>query len=76
MLMAPRTVTSRLGNSAIATLLAEYTEAPASFTITFVGFCESVFNTSVTKVSVSRPAVPLPMAISSIWWVWIRCFSA
>ncbi len=72
MLIAPRAVRSRSGNSSIATSLAEYTLAPASLTRTLTGLGSSCPRTSATKLSVSRPAVPLPMATSSTWCFRIR----
>ncbi len=63
--MAPRMVTSSSGNSSRAASLALYTLAPASLTIT-TGTASSWKCRSVsrTKVSVSRPAVPLPTAMA------------
>ena len=40
-------------------MLAEYTDAPASLTITY--FTSVPFTVSAANLSVSRPAVPLPM---------------
>ena len=63
---APRMETSNSGSSAAANSLAEYTEAPASLTLTRVslrsGFAVII---SATTASVSRLAVPLPIAIKS-----------
>ena len=61
---APRTVMSLSGNSSRATSLAEYIDAPLSFTITIGRLAGSPRD--LAKASVSRPAVPLPMAIASI----------
>ena len=64
---APRIDTSRSGNSLAASSDAEYTDAPASDTITFTGLGASpgnAANTSPTSFSVSRLAVPLPIAIN------------
>ncbi|MOA28605.1 hypothetical protein D3C78_1495580 [compost metagenome] len=65
---APRIDTSRSGNSLAASSEAEYTEAPASLTMTLVslrpGTC---LIRSAASLSLSRLAVPLPMAISSTW---------
>ena len=62
---APRIDTSRSGNSLAASSEAEYTEAPASETTIFCNRASGYFfMTSWTSLSVSRLAVPLPMAIS------------
>ncbi len=63
---APRRDTSRSGSSWEANAEAEYTDAPASDTTTLVSFssgCRAI--SSAASLSVSREAVPLPMAISS-----------
>ena len=63
---APRSVTSRPGSSADAYADAEYTDAPASLTITFVIFRPGLAATSSpASLSVSRDAVPLPIATRS-----------
>ena len=63
---APRMDTSRSGSSSRATSLAEYTEAPASLTTTTCGDVRPRSRSvSRTSVSVSRDAVPLPIAMSS-----------
>src|SRR5690606_35521572 len=72
LLAAPRRLTSTSGISWLANSLAEYTEDPASLTTTFcspwqgwlasVPFCTSLIK-SAASLSVSRLAVPLPMAI-------------
>ncbi|MNV88126.1 hypothetical protein D3C71_1823040 [compost metagenome] len=63
---APRIDTSSSGNSLAASSEAEYTEAPASLTITLVIFSAGYFLiSSAASLSVSRLAVPLPMAIRS-----------
>ncbi|MNZ90400.1 hypothetical protein D3C78_1093600 [compost metagenome] len=63
---APRIDTSRSGNSRAASSEAEYTEAPASETMILVIFRAGYFLiSSAASLSVSRLAVPLPMAISS-----------
>ena len=63
---APRSVTSRAGNSFAASSDAEYTEAPASDTTTLVSFSSGCcFISSPASLSVSREAVPLPMLIRS-----------
>ena len=63
---APRIVTSNSGNSFDANSDAEYTDAPASDTVTRVnvksGFAVII---SAITASVSRLAVPLPIAIKS-----------
>ncbi len=62
---APRNDTSRSGNSRAAISDAEYTEAPASDTMIFwILRSLSCLTTSPASLSVSRLAVPLPMAIS------------
>ena len=60
--MAPRTVTSRSGNSSRAASLALYTLAPASLTITTGTSSWKWRSASRTNDSVSRPAVPFPTA--------------
>ncbi len=63
---APRIDTSRSGNSLAANSEAEYTEAPASLTTIFCSLASpSAWITSPASLSVSRLAVPLPIAISS-----------
>ncbi|CAM5518347.1 hypothetical protein SVIOM74S_06355 [Streptomyces violarus] len=63
---APRSDTSMSGSSCEAKADAEYTDAPASDTITFVRFSSGCLAiSSPASLSVSRDAVPLPMAISS-----------
>ncbi len=66
---APRSVTSRSGSSCAAYAEAEYTEAPASLTMARVGALPPADRmsamSSAASASVSRDAVPLPMAISS-----------
>lgn len=63
---APRSDTSMPGSSAEANADAEYTDAPASDTITFVRFNSGCLAmSSPASLSVSRDAVPLPMEISS-----------
>ena len=58
--------TCKSGNSDIANLLAEYTEAPASLTIIYSTSLGLYFMTSAINLSDSLDAVPLPMAITSI----------
>ena len=55
--------TVKSGNSSIAISDAEYTDAPASLTITYLQSKPFSLMTSAMKLSVSLPAVPLPMAI-------------
>ncbi len=63
---APRSETSSSGSSCEANAEAEYTEAPASETITFVSFSSGwAAIRSAASLSVSREAVPLPIATSS-----------
>ena len=67
---APRRLTSSAGNSCAASSEAEYTEAPASETTALVRCsCGWARIRSATSLSVSREAVPLPMATSSTLWV-------
>jgi len=64
---APRSDTSTSGSSLAAYSDAEYTDAPASDTTALVNFssgCRRI--SSAASLSVSRDAVPLPMAISSM----------
>ena len=73
MLAAPRRLTSTSGISCDASSLAEYTEAPASLTTTLsiaisgAPACAAIFASSLMRsaanLSVSRLAVPLPIAI-------------
>lgn len=63
---APRSDTSMSGSSCEANAEAEYTEAPASDTITLVSFSSGcLVMSSPASLSVSRDAVPLPIATSS-----------
>ena len=55
--------TSKFGNSSVASLLAEYTEAPASFTITYSTFVGHSLIISTTTASDSLEAVPFPREI-------------
>ena len=55
--------TSKFGNSSVASLLAEYTEAPASLTITYCTGRSSSFNMSTITCSDSLDAVPFPTEI-------------
>ena len=62
---APRKDTSKSGNSFAANSDAEYTEAPASDTTNLCTPASGIaFITSAANWSVSRLAVPLPMAIN------------
>ena len=56
--------TSKFGNSSVASLLAEYTDAPASFTMMYCTFTGISFNSSTITCSDSRDAVPFPSEIS------------
>ena len=58
--------TSKFGNSSVASLLAEYTDAPASFVITYCTGSLISFNISTTICSDSLDAVPFPIEISVI----------
>ena len=60
--------TSKLGNSSVASLLAEYTEAPASLTITYCTDSGSSFKSSTITISDSREAVPFPTEIRETWY--------
>ena len=65
---APRRDTSSSGSSCEAYADAEYTDAPASDTTTLVALSwGNRVSRSVASLSVSREAVPLPIAISSTW---------
>ena len=66
---APRSDTSRPGNSFAASSEAEYTEAPASLTTIFCIFSSGTsLSRSPASLSVSREAVPLPIATSCTPW--------
>ena len=60
---ALRCPTSKFGNSSVASLLAEYTEAPASLTMTYWIGRLSSFNKSTITISDSLDAVPFPREI-------------
>ena len=64
---APRKDTSKAGNSCAANSDAEYTDAPASETVIL---CNAISGSlrinSPANLSVSRLAVPLPIAINLI----------
>ena len=64
--IAPRIVTSKSGNSCIAMGEAEYTDAPASLTTIARQSKSACAISSFMSVSVSRDAVPLPMAAQPI----------
>ncbi len=75
---APRSDTSRPGSSLVAYADAEYTDAPASETTIFVRFAlpaKSLARSAASR-SVSREAVPLPMATSSTPCFWTSAASA
>ena len=55
--------TSKFGNSSVANLLAEYTDAPASFTMIYCTFSGISFKSSTITISDSLEAVPLPTEI-------------
>ncbi len=67
--------TSNFGNSSDASLLAEYTDAPASFTITYCTFCGISFNSSTMNCSDSLDAVPFPTEINVMLYFAIIFFS-
>ena len=64
--------TERSGNSSIARGEAEYTEAPASLTTTYFASNLLSLMTSAIKLSVSRLAVPFPIAIISTLYFLIK----
>ena len=66
--------TSKFGNSSVASLLAEYTLAPASFTITYCTGLSSSFKRSTIICSDSLEAVPFPTEIKVIWYLEISFF--
>ncbi len=67
---APRRDTSSSGSSADARADAEYTEAPASDTTSLCRVRRDISAiSSVASLSVSREAVPLPIAMSSTSWL-------
>ena len=66
--------TSNAGNSSVASLLAEYTEAPASFTITYFTGSLISFNSSTITCSDSLEAVPFPTDIREMLYLWIISF--
>ena len=68
---ALRSSTWYVGNSSFAIVLAEYTLAPASDTITYWVFKWFFWINEAIKLSVSLLAVPFPIAIISIWYFWI-----
>ena len=66
--------TSNCGNSSVASLLAEYTDAPASLTITYCTCSLISFSKSTMICSDSRDAVPLPTEIRETLYFLIRFF--
>lgn len=58
--------TVKSGNSEIARGLAEYTDAPASLTIIYSTFLFASLIVSAMNASLSRDAVPFPIAMTSI----------
>ena len=67
--------TSKAGNSSVASLLAEYTDAPASFTITYWTCSLISFSKSTIICSDSLDAVPLPTDIREILYFLMKSFS-
>ena len=63
--------TSKFGNSSVASLLAEYTLAPASFTIMYSSFVSTSFISSTITASDSLDAVPFPREIRLILYFFI-----
>ena len=72
---ALRCPTSKFGNSSVASLLAEYTEAPASLTMTYCTCCGISLIRSTIIISDSRDAVPLPREIREMLYFLIRSFT-
>jgi len=66
--------TSKFGNSSVASLLAEYTEAPASFTMIYCTCSGISFNSSTITCSDSLDAVPFPTEINVIPYFLISFF--
>ena len=67
--------TSKFGNSSAASLLAEYTLAPASLTITYCTSASVSLSRSTIIFSDSLEAVPLPTEISVIPYFSISPFT-
>ena len=67
--------TSKFGNSSVASLLAEYTLAPASFTITYSTFLSSSPISSAIIASDSLDAVPFPTEIKLTLYFAISFFN-
>ena len=67
--------TSKFGNSSVASLLAEYTEAPASFTMMYCTFCGISFRRSTMIISDSREAVPFPTEMRLILYFAMSFFN-
>ncbi len=72
---ALRCPTSKFGNSSVASLLAEYTDAPASFTITYCTGVSVSLIMSAMIASDSLEAVPFPSEISVILYFLISCLT-
>ena len=72
---ALRCPTSNCGNSSVASLLAEYTEAPASFTMMYCTGSGISLRSCTMICSDSREAVPFPREINVIWYLEISFFS-
>ncbi len=66
---ALRCPTSNCGNSSVASLLAEYTEAPASFTMMYCTGSGISLRSCTMICSDSREAVPFPKEINVIWYL-------
>lgn len=66
---ALRCPTSNCGNSSVASLLAEYTEAPASFTMMYCTVSGISLRSCTIICSDSREAVPFPREINVIWYL-------
>jgi len=66
--------TSKFGNSSVASLLAEYTEAPASLTMIYCTFTGISLNRSTMICSDSLDAVPFPREINVMWYFAISFF--
>ena len=72
---ALRWPTSKLGNSSVASLLAEYTDAPASLTITYCTGSLISFKRSTMICSDSLEAVPFPTEIREMLYFLIESFN-
>ncbi len=63
------------GTLPVASLLAEYTEAPASFTMMYCTGSGISLRSCTIICSDSRDAVPFPREINVIWYLEISFFS-